>query len=393
MVGDVCAEFRKYNPDSQIQVNIAEPINNTHPMTIYDFCKWVQETKPEIDRIGIQLYYNGFLPWGQPMMHAGLEQHAELFKRLGETGIDFDITEFAVPSKGSPYPGWEWTPERQADFIEAIYTLAFGTHNFKSLTYFSTQDRFIKDSGLIDPDLQPRPAFHRLEKLINSWTTSGTSSTNTQGTIHLKGFGGTYRIQARYPATGINLTYITEIIPQSSKKGILTPIKIPRPAPEPLVNTGPEVHAEHVLEVSFKKLEDSANPSTVPNNFLTSPVTPVSLVPKHFPLETHMEDSHIQEKSFGVFIAPAPKDVREFRCILEVVSQKGIPLSFFQAIVGTRRFLHQPMTPGKYFLSVPLSPGETLYLRGTPPRLNKDASLIIHSPRYVLKSVSRKNKR
>ena len=53
-------------------------------------------------------------------------------------------------------------------------------------------------SGLFTRDMQPKPAFHEINNLINKeWKTRLTLTADKDGTIRFRGFKGRYRVSYR----------------------------------------------------------------------------------------------------------------------------------------------------------------------------------------------------
>jgi len=122
------------------------------------------------------------------------------FERYKDFGLPLHITEFIPQSSGKNITGgWRegvWTEEAQAEFAEQFYTLAFGYPLMKSIHWWGLSDKMIwlKGGGLLDRDLNPKPVYNRLLKLIKQdWMTKNVSATtNKKGEIYLRGFYGNY---------------------------------------------------------------------------------------------------------------------------------------------------------------------------------------------------------
>jgi hypothetical protein len=65
----------------------------------------------------------------------------------------------------------------------------------------SDADAFIRGGGVLDRDFQPKPAYFALRKLLDSWTTSGSATTDDSGRVAFRGFAGHYAIRVE-PAAG-----------------------------------------------------------------------------------------------------------------------------------------------------------------------------------------------
>ncbi len=129
------------------------------------------------------------------------------FDRFNDLGLPLHITEFIPQSSGQPITGgWRqgvWTEEEQAAFAEQFYTLAFGHPAMASIHWWGLSDRMIwlPGGGLLDRDLNPKPVYRRLDRLINeTWMTKGrVVVADARGTAAFRGFYGRYEIVVTGP--------------------------------------------------------------------------------------------------------------------------------------------------------------------------------------------------
>jgi hypothetical protein len=75
--------------------------------------------------------------------------------------------------------GWwhrPWDPEIQADWVEQFYTIAASKPQVGAVTWWNLSDRrtFWPHGGLLDSANQPKPAYHRLLRLIRELREEGT---------------------------------------------------------------------------------------------------------------------------------------------------------------------------------------------------------------------------
>ncbi|MEZ5276818.1 MAG: endo-1,4-beta-xylanase [Opitutaceae bacterium] len=133
-------------------------------------------------------------------------QFKEALDDLARFGLPLHITEFIPQSAGKPIEGWRsgtWTQEAQAEFAEEIYTQAFGHPAVASINWwsFSDRDTWLEGGGLVDENLNPKPAYRLLKKLIrDDWMTREVDLvTDSTGAVEFSGFHGRYRVEVVLP--------------------------------------------------------------------------------------------------------------------------------------------------------------------------------------------------
>ena len=133
-------------------------------------------------------------------------QFKEALDDLARFGLPLHITEFIPQSAGKPIEGWRggtWTQEAQAEFAEQIYTQAFGHPAVASINWwsFSDRDTWLEGGGLVDENLNPKPAYRLLKKLIrDDWMTREVDLvTDSTGAVEFSGFHGRYRVEVVSP--------------------------------------------------------------------------------------------------------------------------------------------------------------------------------------------------
>ena len=134
------------------------------------------------------------------------QQVREALDHLAELKLPLHITEFTPQSSGLPIEGWRngpWNEEAQAEFAEQIYTQAFGHPAVVSINWwgFCDRDSWLEGGGLLDKNLNPKPVYTRLQKLIRvEWMTKGVErQTDASGRANFRGFFGRYRIEVVGP--------------------------------------------------------------------------------------------------------------------------------------------------------------------------------------------------
>ena len=132
---------------------------------------------------------------------------SDLLDRYAAFEKPVHVTEFSVPSLYGPdwtsgYWREPWNETVQADFAERIYTIAFGHPACHSITWWDILDRksSVITGGLCDAKGNPKPAFLRIQQLIQDWTTGeAKGETGVDGSVALSGFGGRHAVEANMP--------------------------------------------------------------------------------------------------------------------------------------------------------------------------------------------------
>ncbi|HTL30557.1 MAG TPA: endo-1,4-beta-xylanase [Tepidisphaeraceae bacterium] len=124
--------------------------------------------------IGLQLYYPQF----------DIFEIDRMLNRFKDFKRPMHITEIATASKDTldpasmrpkTYaPGWHgpWTESTQADWLEAVYTIVYSKPEFEEIGWWDLADtpgHFWQHGGLLNADMTPKEAFHRLRKLQQQW--------------------------------------------------------------------------------------------------------------------------------------------------------------------------------------------------------------------------------
>ena len=116
-------------------------------------------------------------------------------------GLPVHVSEITLTSP-------ENTPQSQAEQAEAarnLYRLWFSHPSVDSITWWNVPDgggapgEDKLRSGLLNPDLSPKPAYHALRDLIhNEWRTNNQGETNADGLHVFRGFSGDYRVRIEH---------------------------------------------------------------------------------------------------------------------------------------------------------------------------------------------------
>jgi GH35 family endo-1,4-beta-xylanase len=159
------------------------------------------------DIIGLELYYSGVNTAGHAMVGLDLVSLSRTLDHYADFGKPVLVKEFSAPSiqvDGSSWWHRPWDEQNQADYATKVYTLAFGNPMVDGISWswgVSDADAFIHGGGVLDRDFQPKPAYFALQKLLDSWTTRGSATTDDSGRVAFRGFAGDYTIRVE-PAAG-----------------------------------------------------------------------------------------------------------------------------------------------------------------------------------------------
>lgn len=122
----------------------------------------------------------------------------DVYEQFGEFGLPLYITEITFPSAG------DGGDALQEEVVRDHYRLWFAAPRMAGITWWNLGDgTAVKGEneakgGLLDADLQPKPAFRALDKLINhDWKTQAQVQSDAQGRAKFRGFHGAYRYTAR----------------------------------------------------------------------------------------------------------------------------------------------------------------------------------------------------
>jgi GH35 family endo-1,4-beta-xylanase len=140
----------------------------------YRFVRDCFDNGVDYEVIGLQLYYPQF----------DIFEIDQMLNRFMDFKRPMHITEIATASKDTldpasmrpkTYaPGWHgpWTETTQADWLEAVYTIFNSKPELEEIGWWDLADtpgHFWQHGGLLNADLTPKEAFHRLRKLQEQW--------------------------------------------------------------------------------------------------------------------------------------------------------------------------------------------------------------------------------
>ncbi len=143
--------------------------------TVLQYLRDLISAGVDFEVIGLQMYYPA-----RDLFE--IDRQLERFCQLGKP---VHITELGVSSSVEPvehhpitdvhyqryWHGEPWSETTQADWVEAYYTICYAKPAIQAITWWDFCDpSFIPHGGFADEQLRPKESYHRLQKLIRSWS-------------------------------------------------------------------------------------------------------------------------------------------------------------------------------------------------------------------------------
>lgn len=128
---------------------------------------------------------------------------------LANANLPIHLSEITITAPGDNEQG----RDIQAVIARNLYRLWFSIENMMGITWWNVVDDCgapgePSTSGLFTRDMEPKPSFFALNKLINEeWRTNITSKTDNNRIIKFRGFKGKYRITWTDSKGNINTDY------------------------------------------------------------------------------------------------------------------------------------------------------------------------------------------
>ncbi len=172
-------------------------INQVHNMTdeYEGLIKGLMAQGLRIEGMGIQFHTGSTIFKGTQFLP---EQLFSVYDRLGKMNLPLYITEITVPSTGDN------GSEKQATVAANLFRLWFSTPKMAGVTWWNLGDGTAYQNennalgGLIDKEMNPKPAYRALDKLINhDWRTNITVNTGSDGIARFRGFHGEYTLTVK----------------------------------------------------------------------------------------------------------------------------------------------------------------------------------------------------
>lgn len=206
---DVAAAYqwaRAADPNARLSVNEYGEYIDGNPQ-FYDFLKSAGQSGMPYDIISLQGHTPETDRFSMGQVWQTLNQYGQLGKRI-------QISEFTPPSAGQAMTGGVWTgtwnAQSQADYAAKFYKTAFANPNVEAISWWDVYDPAaeVNGGGLLDANLNPKPAYNALFDLINrQWHTQVSTTTGSSGAINFRGFHGNYDVQVSFGALNYHGSY------------------------------------------------------------------------------------------------------------------------------------------------------------------------------------------
>jgi GH35 family endo-1,4-beta-xylanase len=197
-------EIRKRFPKNQLLLNETSWISHSCLFVkgrYYHQARRLLDQGAPLDCVGFQWHlrndFGDFLA-GDHMVD-DFQKLYDYYELFGDLSVPTAITEITIPS-GKEAGG---SRESQAAVVEDLYRIWFSIPSMNRITYWNLGDGLAHGpenalkGGLLDESLEPKPAYHALDRLINhEWKTDLTATTDKDGRVRFRGYFGTYDVSA-----------------------------------------------------------------------------------------------------------------------------------------------------------------------------------------------------
>jgi endo-1,4-beta-xylanase len=152
--------------------------------SVYDYLQMMKDAGAAYEAVGLQYYHSG-----RDLLE--FERNLESFKDFGKP---IHITELGIASSSDTAKDSEWwgggiggarmvwrgerfTEENQAQWVEALYKIAFSKPYVNAITWWDFMDPgFLPNGGYLRADLTPKPPYERLLAMQTKWREAGILS-------------------------------------------------------------------------------------------------------------------------------------------------------------------------------------------------------------------------
>lgn len=204
--------IRENDPTAWVEINFSYNCGGIDWLDNAEIIQEMVDRKIDFDVIGLQFYENATTVDGTVFPKRSLSELSTCYdkyeKMLAPYGKRVVGSEFSVPSDLADgqlgYWNVPWSEDTQAQYLTTAYTIFFSKQNNLGLVWWNTVEPspHVYRGGIVQEDGTPKKAFYALQNLINSWTTSGTGTTDASGSLTFRGFGGEYEVETVNLATG-----------------------------------------------------------------------------------------------------------------------------------------------------------------------------------------------
>ncbi|WP_055075087.1 endo-1,4-beta-xylanase [Pseudanabaena sp. 'Roaring Creek'] len=197
VVKEYLTKFKQLNPKTRAVIN--DFISNSrYPQILQEF----QKAQVPFDSIGQQAHMFG-RNWTIERLKTTIENLSSLGKPIVLTEVSV-LSGATIPNLdfSRTYTDWQSDRDReliQADYLELLYRLAYSYPHISGIFLWSYSDRGAwlgAPTGILNKDGIPKPAFTRLNRLINqTWRTNVELKTDSNGyAIIANAYEGIYKI-------------------------------------------------------------------------------------------------------------------------------------------------------------------------------------------------------
>jgi GH35 family endo-1,4-beta-xylanase len=141
----------------------------------------------------------------------------EVLDEMARFSLPIHVSEITLPSPKTSPNGLE----EQAAMAVKLYRLWFSHPSVEGITWWNLVDGGSASgentiaSGLLDANLEPKPAYHALRRLLHDeWRTRITGRTDAAGQFRFRGFHGSYVVRTPLGELTAELTPSTDSAPQ-----------------------------------------------------------------------------------------------------------------------------------------------------------------------------------
>jgi endo-1,4-beta-xylanase len=260
--------FIDYNPED---LNLDQKAGQ---IPYSEFIRFAMEKQLQIDIIGLHLVNSGVDVYvDPPHVHPTLDlvSISTLIDQYAKFDRPLFFREHQAPSvqvEGGSWWHQPWDETTQAEYVKQFYTLVFAKPLVTGIgwsTGFSdeeTQKYGSLGGGLLDEELNPKPAYFALKDLVNSWTTAGTGITDENGGFDFRGFAGDYEITLK-TSDGRSFKTDLHIYEQQTKEITIKILPVTSEVSKPLLSSEPEANPSPGVATVLEEV-----PSSTGNNLL-----------------------------------------------------------------------------------------------------------------------------
>jgi len=219
--------IRDNDPTATVEINFSYPCGGIDWQNNFQMAQEMLDRNIDFDTLGLQFYYNAYIGAGSYQMpKMSLSEMSACYDKyeamLTTHGKKIVGSEFSVPSEApagqTGYWNIAWSDDTQAQYLATAYTIFFSKPSNLGLVWWNTVEPspFVYHGGLVRDDGTPKKSYYTLQRLIEGWTTTGESITDSNGVTTFRGFGGDYEIEIVNPSSGERMVTQVHVTEQNS---------------------------------------------------------------------------------------------------------------------------------------------------------------------------------